>query len=97
MFKQKIYSLESQLTTDEKEKLIWLLKPDLNAVISYDSRLQKCTEDNCLCVEFGPRFNFKTAFSTNACSITDAVGFDGKISRIERSVIYKIISKVKVV
>lgn len=86
-------SPDCQLTTTEKEKLLWLLKPDLSTVLSGSPKLANCKEANCLCVEFGPRFNFKTAFSTNAVSICDGVGFGGKISRIERSVIYKIVSK----
>lgn len=90
----KSVSTESQLTDIEQEKLLWLLKPDLKSNLSLVSKLKQCSEQNCLCVEFGPRYNFKTAFSTNACSICDAVGFNGKINRIERSVIYKIMTKV---
>lgn len=79
------------MNTTEKEKLLWLLKPDLKTALSDIPRL--LPEKNCLYAEFGPRLNFKTAFSTNAVAICDGVGFNGKINRIERSVIYKIVSK----
>ena len=46
-----------------------------------------------LVIEIGPRLNFSTSLSTNAVSICQAVGL--KVSRVERSVRYHLISTTK--
>jgi phosphoribosylformylglycinamidine synthase len=75
------------LTADESDLLDWLLsetfEPDQYSSVSFLAYHSATAADHCL-VEFGPRLNFTTAWSTNAVAVCHSCGLD-KISRIERS------------
>mmetsp|Transcript_48791 Transcript_48791/g.89988 ORF Transcript_48791/g.89988 Transcript_48791/m.89988 type:complete len:1328 (+) Transcript_48791:58-4041(+) len=73
----------STLTTEETEKLLWLLRetfePERCAAQTF---LQEANGSSVL--EVGPRQQFTTAWSTNAVSICNSIGLN-KVTRIERS------------
>ena len=85
---------QGRLTQSEKETLLWILRNTFQSqVIEEKCFLRTSTSKPSsgivnLDIEVGPRLNFSTAFSTNAVAICDASGLHGKITRIERSIIY---------
>jgi phosphoribosylformylglycinamidine synthase len=83
----------ADLTEEEKVRLNWLFRPTLDTSLAAESRLLS-KEGGLVALEFGPRFTFSTAYSTNAISICSAVGLAGRIVRIERSTIYRLKLKV---
>lgn len=96
--------LKGHLSQEERGILRWILQNSFQSeVVENESFLRKKKqeeegkqkqgkqEQNQLIVEIGPRLNFSTAFSTNAVAICEAAGLPmGKITRLERSIIYLI-------
>ncbi len=76
------------LTNSEIEVLKWLLSETFEPEKLSENSFLKSDSDSIL--EFGPRMNFTTAWSTNAVSICHACGLN-TISRIERSRRYQLI------
>ncbi|KAL3879788.1 hypothetical protein ACJMK2_032071, partial [Sinanodonta woodiana] len=85
-----VLSHKKALTTDEFDRLSWILQtPFQEKNLSDKSFLQIENDSKELLIEIGPRLNFSTPFSTNAVSICKSVGLDF-ISRIEFSVRYHV-------
>lgn len=75
-------SINSILSETDKNKLVFLLSECFQeGNLSEESWLE--ISNNCI-LEFGPRLNFATSFSTNAVSICHGIGLK-QISRIELS------------
>ena len=80
------------LTSVQKERLEWLLaetfekdKLRLASVFKHNSDNGNGDSDkSSMCLEFGPRMSFASAFSSNAVSICQACGLNS-IDRLERS------------
>ncbi|XP_024134719.1 phosphoribosylformylglycinamidine synthase isoform X2 [Oryzias melastigma] len=71
------------LSAEEKEVLLWLFRPPLQAEpLSEKPNLTESSEDTL--VEIGPRLNFSTAWSTNAVSICRSAGL-ANVTRVEVS------------
>uniref|UniRef100_UPI0037E9C471 phosphoribosylformylglycinamidine synthase isoform X1 n=2 Tax=Semicossyphus pulcher TaxID=241346 RepID=UPI0037E9C471 len=71
------------LSPEEKQVLLWLLQPPLQAEpLSEEPQLSEGGDGTL--VEIGPRLNFSTAWSTNAVSICHSVGLND-ITRVEVS------------
>lgn len=82
------------LSSEDREILRWLLSETFEPEnFSYESFLTPTPNPQSpgFILEVGPRMNFTTSWSTNAVSICHACGLT-KITRIERSRRYKIIS-----
>ncbi|XP_064609891.1 phosphoribosylformylglycinamidine synthase-like isoform X2 [Liolophura sinensis] len=78
------------ITDEEEKKLLWILgTPFLEGNVQRTSQLKPSVQDTDLLLEIGPRLNFSTAFSTNACSICRSVGLKN-VQRIESSTRYLI-------
>ncbi|XP_008405528.1 phosphoribosylformylglycinamidine synthase isoform X1 [Poecilia reticulata] len=72
-----------RLDAEQKEVLLWLFRPPLQAEpLSDQPRLTEGSGDKL--VEIGPRLNFSTAWSTNAVSICQSAGLSN-VTRVERS------------
>jgi len=72
--------ISEMLSSDEKEKLKWLLSETFNK----EGFGTESFFNSGNILELGPRMNFETAFSTNAVSICDACGLK-QVQRIEKS------------
>ncbi|KAM4575374.1 phosphoribosylformylglycinamidine synthase [Fundulus diaphanus] len=71
------------LDKEQKEVLLWLFRPPLQAEpLSDEPKLAEGTGDKL--VEIGPRLNFSTAWSTNAVSICQSAGLSS-VTRVEQS------------
>ncbi|XP_043984966.1 phosphoribosylformylglycinamidine synthase isoform X1 [Gambusia affinis] len=71
------------LDAEQKEVLLWLFRPPLQAEpLSDQPRLTEGSGDKL--VEIGPRLNFSTAWSTNAVSICQSAGLSN-VTRVEQS------------
>ncbi|GBE05168.1 phosphoribosylformylglycinamidine synthase [bacterium BMS3Abin10] len=93
------YNIEitGPLTSGEFKTLHWLLSETFMPENFSDKSFldhPSSTVDRQFLLEFGPRMNFTTAWSTNAVSICHACGLD-KVTRIERSRRYKLIIEDK--
>ena len=75
-----------QLTPEELNKIQWILTPTFESKLSNQSSLR--TSTNGFFLEIGPRLNFSTALSTNACSICANIGLEDRVDRIEKSTLY---------
>ncbi|MCX8030830.1 MAG: phosphoribosylformylglycinamidine synthase [Thermodesulfovibrionales bacterium] len=81
--------IQGTLSDDEMKKLKWLLAETFEP----DNFSEKTFLNPYEALEFGPRLNFTTAWSTNAVSICNSCGLD-KIKRIERSRRYQLIPNI---
>jgi phosphoribosylformylglycinamidine synthase len=76
-----------RLSPEELEILRWLIsetfQPEHFSSESFLADARSESDEHCI-IEFGPRMNFSTAWSTNAVSICHACGLS-KVTRIERS------------
>lgn len=71
------------LSTEQKEVLLWLFRPPLQAEqLSEKPNLTEGSGEKL--VEIGPRLNFSTAWSTNAVSICQSAGLTN-VTRVELS------------
>ncbi|XP_038165000.1 phosphoribosylformylglycinamidine synthase [Cyprinodon tularosa] len=71
------------LDAEQKEVLLWLFRPPLQAEpLSDQPKLTEGGGDKL--VEIGPRLNFSTAWSTNAVSICQSAGLSN-VTRVEQS------------
>ncbi|KAK3597102.1 hypothetical protein CHS0354_021209 [Potamilus streckersoni] len=85
-----VLSQKEALTTDEFDRLSWILQtPFQEKNLSDKSFLQIENDSKELLIEIGPRLNFSTPFSTNAVSICKSISLEF-ISRIEFSLRYLI-------
>jgi len=86
--------IKEPLAQEELDMLRWLLsetfEPENFSDKSFLNRHSSLVTRHCL-FEVGPRMSFTTAWSTNAVSVCHACGLK-KISRIERSRRYKLVS-----
>ncbi|CAM9493571.1 unnamed protein product [Chrysoparadoxa australica] len=72
-------SKDASLTGAEKEKLLWLVRetfePEMTSEAStFGLKRAMKSQGECLLIEVGPRLSFESAFSSNAKSISAAVG-----------------------
>jgi len=82
---------DQTLTDEEEEIVLWIISVSFEEdLVSRKSflDLEEKTENDLL-MEFGPRLNFSTAFSTNAVSIVSSIGLSS-VKRIECSSRYLI-------
>ncbi|XP_061680318.1 phosphoribosylformylglycinamidine synthase [Syngnathoides biaculeatus] len=73
----------NSLSAEQKEILLWLFQPPLQAQALCETPKLK-EGDGATLVEIGPRLNFSTAWSTNAMSICHSAGLTN-ITRVELS------------
>ena len=80
------YNIATQtpLTAEDKSKLVWLIAEHFHEDSVCDTTTLGVDEKPTLLLEFGPRLNFATAFSTNAVAICKRIGLV-QIERIEVS------------
>ncbi len=82
---------DQTLTDEEEEIVLWIISVSFEEdLVSRKSflDLEEKTENDLL-MEFGPRLNFSTPFSTNAVSIVSSIGLSS-VKRIECSSLYLI-------
>ena len=85
-----------ELEVKDKQKLCWVLNNDFfhDNNLSTRSHFDSKFDPTChTLLEFGPRFNFQTPFSSNAISICKSINL-GQISRLEQSYRYLIDVKI---
>jgi len=80
------YNVEvcNKLSEDDKQKLVWLVADYFNEKHTSLSTSLGDDQKPTLVLEFGPRLNFATAFSTNAVAICKRIGLFA-VQRIEVS------------